>query len=287
MLKKTNSWWNTADTIKESDVVLFGIPYDKTASYQKGTVEGPKELRKNMEFAAETYSPYLDKDLKHLNIFDAGDVKIDNNKGPKFMNDATEKFVDKILEYKVKTIMVGGEHSVTYPVFKSHFKKNKDLHLVHFDAHTDLRDEFYGEPFSHACVVKKCIDLIGPGKTYQFGIRSGTQEEFALHDQKVTFIEKSGVTQVEKVSKKLIDKPVYITIDIDVLDPSIAPGTGTPEAGGITYEQLITSLKLLSKIKNVVGIDLVELSPKVDKSNRTTALAVKLLREIILMFFGK
>ena len=281
------TWWQTKDKIEDSEIVLFGIPYDMTASFQKGTVEGPREFREKMEFSAETWSPYQNKELLDLKIYDAGDVKVDNNQGPSQMNDAVEKFTDQILKHNVKTIMIGGEHSVSYPVFKSHFKKNPDLHLVHFDAHTDLRDEFYGEPFSHACIVKKCIDLTGPGKTFQFGIRSGSKEEFELHDQGVTYIEKSRVTTVPTIAKKLIDKPVYITIDIDVLDPSIAPGTGTPEAGGISYEELIDALKHLSQIKNVVGIDLVELSPKVDPTNRTTALAVKLMREIILMFYKK
>lgn len=281
------TWWQTTEKIEEAEVVLFGIPYDKTASFQKGTVEGPQQFREKMEFSAETWSPYQNKELLDLKIFDAGDVNVDNNRGPSFMNDEVEKFTDSILENNVKTIMIGGEHSVSYPVFKSHFKKNKDLHLVHFDAHTDLRDEFYGEPFSHACIVKECIDLMGPGKSFQFGIRSGAKEEFELHDKGVTYIEKSKVTTVPKIAEKLIDKPVYITIDIDVLDPSIAPGTGTPEAGGISYEDLIGALEHLSKIKNVVGIDLVELSPKVDPTNRTTALAVKLMREIMLMFYKK
>lgn len=284
-MKKT--WWQTVDKIKDANVVLFGIPYDKTASFQKGTVAGPAEFREKMEFSAETWSPYQNKELLDLKIFDAGDVKVDNKKKPMYMNEAVEKFTDKILEHNVKTVMIGGEHSVSYPVFKSHFKKNPDLHLIHFDAHTDLRDEFYDEPYSHACIVKKCIDLMGPGKAFQFGIRSGSKEEFELHDKGITYIEKSGVTTVPKIAKKLINKPVYITIDIDVLDPSIAPGTGTPEAGGISYEALIESLQHLSKIKNIVGIDLVELSPKCDLSNRTTALAVKLMREAILMIFGK
>lgn len=285
MTKK--SWWQTVDNIKEADVVIFGIPYDKTASFQKGTVDGPSEFRDKMEFSAETWSPYQNKELLDLRIFDAGDVKVNNNIGPSHMNDAVESFVDDILVNNVKTVMIGGEHSVTYPVFKSHFKNNPDLHIVHFDAHTDLRDSFYDEPFSHACVVKKCIDLIGPGKAFQFGIRSGSKEEFELHDKGITYIEKSGVSTLPKIVNKLIDKPVYITIDIDVLDPSIAPGTGTPEAGGISYEDLINSLKELSKIKNIVGIDLVELSPKCDLSNRTTALAVKLMREALLMIFAK
>lgn len=284
-MKKT--WWQTVNKIEEADIVLFGIPYDATASFQKGTVEGPAEFREKMEFSAETWSPYQNKELLDLRIFDAGDVQVDNNKGPALMNEAVEKFTDEILKNKVKTVMIGGEHSVSYPVFKSHFKNNPDLHLVHFDAHTDLRDEFYGEPYSHACIVKKCIDLMGPGKAFQFGIRSGSKEEFELHDKGITYIEKSNVTTVAKVAEKLIDKPVYITIDIDVLDPAIAPGTGTPEAGGITYEALIESLRHLSKIHNIVGIDLVELSPQCDKSNRTTALAVKLMREAILMIFGK
>lgn len=283
---KNKTWWQTVDKINEANLVIFGIPYDKTASFQKGTVEGPKEFREKMEFSAETWSPYQNKELLDLKIFDAGDVKLTNEENPSKMNDMVEKFTDKILENNVKTIMIGGEHSVSYPVFKSHFKKHSDLHLVHFDAHTDLRDEFYGEPFSHACIVKKCIDLMGNGKAFQFGIRSGSKEEFDLHNQGVTYIEKSKATTIKKVVKKLIDKPVYITIDIDVLDPSIAPGTGTPEAGGMMYEELIEALKELTKIHNVVGIDLVELSPKVDASNRTTALAVKLMREIMLMFFS-
>lgn len=281
MMKDSNkkTWWQTVNSVEDAEIIMYGIPYDATASFQKGTVEGPQEFRDNLEFSAETWSPYQNKELKELKIFDAGDVPLTNVESSTDMTKQVYEFAKKYAHKK--TFMIGGEHSITYPVFKAASEQHKDLHIIQFDAHTDLRDDFYGDPYSHACIMKKCIDEVGPGKAFQFGIRSGIKHEFEMHDKGITYIEKAGVSTLSKIVEQIKDKPVYVTIDIDVFDPSLVPGTGTPEGGGITFKEMLSSIEELKKIHNIVGFDIVELSPKLDYSKRSTAIAIQTAREML------
>ena len=180
-------------------------------------------------------------------------------------------------------MMIGGEHLVTFPVVKALMEKYPSLHIIHLDAHTDLRDEFLGRKLSHATVIRRCYDILGDGRIYQFGIRSGDKHEFDFAKNGHTHMQKFNFDGLDEVIEKIKDKPVYITIDLDVLDPAVFPGTGTPEPGGMTFKDLLKAMKSFEKLNNVVGADLVELAPMLDSSNVSTVVAAKALREMILL----
>jgi agmatinase len=180
-------------------------------------------------------------------------------------------------------MMIGGEHLVSLPVVEALAKKYPDLHIIHFDAHTDLRDEFFGRKLSHATVMRRVFDIVGKKKIFQFGIRSGDSSEFKWADAGNITMRKFDLFGVEDVVAKIKSKPVYITIDIDVLDPAAVPGTGTPEPGGVTYRELIEAIMKLRKLNNIVGADIVELAPNYDPSGASTAAAAKTLREMVLL----
>ena len=166
---------------------------------------------------------------------------------------------------------------------ESLFKKYPEVNIIHFDAHTDLREEFLGRKLSHATVLRKCYDLLGDGRIYQFGIRSGDSSEFKWAAEGHTHLRKFDLVGLDECIKALKDKPVYITIDLDVLDPSIFPGTGTPEAGGITYKELQQAILDMRGLNNIVGADIVELSPHYDPSMVSSQVACKVLREMVLL----
>lgn len=263
----------------DCDIAIFGVPYDGTASYRPGTRFGPEAIRNEM-YGLETYSPYLNKDLAQYKICDLGDIEIPFGNREAVLNTAASE-AKGILTDNKKTLVLGGEHLISYPVIKEYAEKYKDLIVVHFDAHTDLRDEFFGEELSHATVIKRVHDILGDDKIYQFGIRSGMKEEFdfaAEHTKLFKFYAKG----IHNVIDEIKDKPIYVTIDLDVLDPSIFPGTGTPEAGGITFNELMDALGALNGL-NIVGGDIVELSPHYDTSGVSTAVACKVLRELLLI----
>ena len=263
---------------QESDIVLFGAPFDGTTSYRPGTRFASAAIR-NESYGIETYSPYLDKDLTDLKIFDAGDLEFGFGNTERVLK-TIEDMTQKILTDGKKPLMIGGEHLVTLGSVRAAVKKYPNLHILHFDAHTDLREEYLGETLSHASVIRRCWDLVGDGKIYQFGIRSGDREEFIWAKDHV-FLQKFNLDGLEDAVKALKDKPDYLTIDLDVLDPSDFPGTGTPEAGGITFMELLQALTKVFAL-NIVATDMNELSPVYDQSGASTALACKLLREMLL-----
>lgn len=266
----------------DADIVLFGAPFDGTTSYRPGTRFGPQAIR-NESYGIETYSPYQDKDLCDLKIFDSGDIE--------FPFGNTRKVIDMIKE-RTKTIlddsklpvMLGGEHLVTLGSFEAIYEKYPDIHILHFDAHTDLREEYLGEKLSHASIIKRIWDAIGDGKIHQHGIRSGEKYEFEFA-KKHTYLTKFNLESVDKSIEKLKGKPVYFTLDLDVLDPSIFCGTGTPEAGGVSFTELLNAVIKLSNL-NIVGCDINELSPPYDQSGASTAVACKITREILLAIGG-
>ncbi|NQY94248.1 MAG: agmatinase, partial [Campylobacteraceae bacterium] len=190
-------------------------------------------------------------------------------------------FVQTLIDDNKIPIMIGGEHLVTLAPIKALSRKYDDLHVIHFDAHTDLRNDYLGESLSHATVIRRVYDVLGDGKINQFCIRSGLKEEFEWA-KKHTNLEKFTYKTLETCVSKLKDKPVYITLDLDVFDPSVLPGTGTPEPGGINFHDMLDIIQTLSKLDHVVGIDIVELSPKYDASGVSTAVACKTLRELVL-----
>jgi agmatinase len=266
-------------TYDECDIAIFGVPYDGTASYRPGTRFGPEAIRNEM-YGLETYSPYLDKDLAEYKVCDLGDMEIPFGNRDAVLDAAAEE-TKCILADNKKALVLGGEHLISYPVIREYAKKYDDLIVVHFDAHTDLRDEFFDEKLSHATVIRRVHEILGDNRIYQLGIRSGMKEEFdfaASHTKMFRF----SAQGIHSIIDEIKNKPVYVTIDLDVLDPSIFSGTGTPEAGGITFNELMDALVALNGL-NIVGGDIVELSPHYDTSGVSTAVACKVLRELLLI----
>ena len=264
---------------EKAKTVIFGAPFDSTTSFRPGTRFGCSAIRAE-SFGIETYSPYQNKDLLDYDIFDAGDPELCIGSVETALSQI-EKIADEILADGKRPVMLGGEHSVTLGAVRSVYKKYKDLYIIQFDAHADLRDDYLGVKNSHACVMRRCHDILGDGKIYQFGIRSGEREEFRFAE-KHTVMHRFDVDGVENILGGLKGKKVYLTIDMDVLDPSAFPGTGTPEAGGVTFKELLGAVLKLKDL-DIVGADINELSPHYDQSGVSTATACKLLREVLLM----
>lgn len=265
---------------EDASIVLFGAPFDSTTSYRPGTRFGSSAIR-HESYGLETYSPYQDKDLTDYATFDSGDIELCMGSSEAALGQISERTRTILKDGKIP-FMVGGEHLVTLGAFREVFARYPDVHVIHFDAHTDLRDDYLGVKLSHACVIRRCHDLVGDGHIHQFGIRSGDRPEFYWAAEGHTEMHKFNLDGLEETVKALGDTPVYFTIDLDVLDPSIFPGTGTPEAGGIGFMDLINAIKLVGGSCNVVGCDVNELSPTYDQSGVSTAVACKVVRELIL-----
>ncbi len=264
---------------EESDIVLFGAPFDGTTSYRPGTRFASAAIR-NESYGIETYSPYQDKDLLDRKIFDAGDLEFGFGNIERVL-ESIERLTSELFQDDKKPVMIGGEHLVTLGSVRSAVRQYPELHIIHFDAHADLREDYLGEKLSHACVMKRCWELVGDGRIYQFGIRSGDRDEFIWAKDHV-HMQKFNFDHLLETVTALKGKPVYLTIDLDVLDPSVFPGTGTPEAGGVNFNELLEALKLVFQL-NIVALDMNELSPIYDQSGASTALACKLLRELLLL----
>lgn len=276
--KNIHTFIGCDDEYEESKIVLFGAPFDGTTSYRPGTRFASSHMR-NESYGIETYSPYLDLDLMDIKIFDGGDLELPFGDTEKVLQ-IIENYTEKIIKDNKIPFMIGGEHLVTLGTVKAIAKHYPELHIIHFDAHADLRDEYMNVKLSHATVMRRCWEIVGDNRIFQFGIRSGDKEEFIWGKNHV-YTNKFNLSGVETLERKLIDKPVYLTIDLDVLDPSEFPATGTPEAGGVSFKELLAAIYNLSKL-NIVGVDMVELSPPYDTSGISTALACKLLRELLL-----
>ena len=262
----------------EAKCVNFGAPMDSTTSYRPGTRFASSAMRQE-SFGIETYSPYQDKDLEDIKVFDGGDLELPFG-NPRKSLDMIQETIKTILEANKLPCMIGGEHLVTLGAIEAVVEKYPDLRIIHFDAHTDLRDEYLGEKLSHASVIRRVHDLVGDGKIHQFGIRSGERDEFYWAKEH-TNLNKFNFKGLQEAIEECQNYPVYFTIDLDVLDPSVFPGTGTPEAGGVTFMELLEAIIAVSKL-NVVAMDINELSPVYDQSGASTALACKVLRELLL-----
>jgi len=280
--KKAEMTFQSCDAgYDEAGVVVFSAPMDATCSFRPGTRFAGSAIRVD-SFGVEWYSPYRDMDLKDYPTCDIGDVYIPTGDVEGSLA-SIKQTAEAILADGKKVMMIGGEHLVTLPVVEAYAKQYPNLHIIHFDAHTDLRDEFFGRTLSHATVLRRCFDVLGKGRIFQFGIRSGDKSEFAWAAEGNTTLRKFDFQGLRDVVAQLQDKPVYLTIDLDVLDPSLFPGTGTPEAGGVTYKELLSALDEIAKLNHLVGADMVELSPHYDHSGGSTAVAAKTLRELILL----
>lgn len=259
-------------------IVLFGAPFDSTTSYRPGTRFASRTMRAE-SYGLETYSPYQDLDLEDAAVFDGGDLELCFGDTEKALEEITA-YTEKILADGKLPLMIGGEHLVTLGAVWAVAQKYPDLHILHFDAHADLRDDYLGARLSHATVLRRVWDIVGDGRIYQFGIRSGERAEFAWGRQHV-HTHKFDFAGLEETVAALKGKPVYFTLDLDVLDPSCFPGTGTPEAGGVSFLQLLEAVLQVGTL-DIVGCDINELSPPLDASGASTATALKVLRELLL-----
>lgn len=263
-----------------AETVLFGAPFDSTTSFRPGARFGSAAMR-HESFGLETYSPYQDRDLLDRRVFDSGDLELCFGSAEAALADI-EARAEEILSDGKRPVLLGGEHLVTLGALRAVVRRHPDLHIIHFDAHADLRDDYLGAQLSHACVMRRAHDLLGDGRIHQFCIRSGDREEFRfakahtdLHPFSFDGLE--ALTQALAAAKT----PVYFTIDLDCLDPSAFPGTGTPEAGGVSFAQLLQAILLVARC-SVVAADVNELAPMLDPSGVSTATACKVLRELLL-----
>ena len=282
MKAQTNQFIGCDRPFASSRVVLFGAPYDSTTSFRPGTRFGPSAMRAE-SFGIETYSMLADRDLdEDADVFDSGDLELPFG-APDRALEMIEERAAEIFEAGKIPFLLGGEHLVTLGAVRAAAKRHPDLVVIHFDAHADLREDYLGVKLSHACVIRRCHDILGDGRIFQFGIRSGTRDERQfMRDGHVTTELFSDSTLADVIEKIGSEVPVYLTVDMDVLDPSEFPGTGTQEAGGLTYTQLVSDVRFVCSKLNVVALDNVELSPGLDPSGRSTALACKFLREELL-----
>lgn len=264
----------------DARIVLFGAPFDSTTSFRPGTRFAPHAIRSE-SFGLETYSPWLDRDLEDISVFDSGDIELCIGSADKALDQISERTATILKDGKIP-FMIGGEHLVTLGAFREVFKKYPDIHIIHFDAHTDLRDDYLDVKLSHACVIRRCHDLVGDGRIHQFGIRSGERAEWQWVRQGHTDLHPFSFDGLAETVKGLGSTPVYFTIDLDVMDPSVFPGTGTPEYGGVTFMQLIEALKTVCGGCNIVGLDVNELCPPYDQTGASTAAACKIIRELLL-----
>ncbi|MDC7287835.1 agmatinase [Blautia schinkii] len=284
MLSKNMETFMDCDKeLAEARTILFGAPFDSTTSYRPGARFGSSAIRRE-SYGIETYSTYQDKELTQAPVLDCGDLELCFGDTKKALAQI-EEFTREILAGGRRPFMLGGEHLVTLGAFRAVAEKYPDVEIIHFDAHADLRDEYLGAELSHACVMRRCWEIIGDGRIHQFGIRSGDKEEFRWGKEHVFTrrFDFGGLQQtLKKTLKELSGKPVYLTLDLDVLDPSVFPGTGTPEPGGVGFEELRYHTVMVCVQANVVGCDVNELSPPYDPSGISTAAACKIVREMLL-----
>ncbi len=275
-----------ADDYAAARIVLFGAGTDATTSYRPGTRFGPAAIRAE-SYGIETYSPYLDGGLEDVAFFDSGDLEMPFGSPARQLEMIEERAAAILADGKIP-FLLGGEHLVTLGAVRAAAKIHPDLRIIHFDAHADLREDYLGEPLSHACVLRRCHDILGDGRIHQFAIRSGTRDEFAFMKAGHVTTEPFTCSTLASLPADFSSgasnplPPVYLTIDMDVLDPAEFPGTGTQEAGGLRYDELRRAVMDILGRFRVVAIDNVELNPMLDPSGRSTALSCKFIREQIL-----
>jgi agmatinase len=271
----------SSDDYENSKAVIYGMPMDFTVSFRPGSRFGPPRIRE-VSVGLEEYSPYLDKSITDITYFDAGDLLLPFGNAARSL-DIIGGYVKGLLADGKFPLGLGGEHLCSWPIFREVYAKYPDLAIIHFDAHADLRENYEGEPLSHSTPLRKAAELMGGKNIYQFGIRSGSREEFKYARENINFYPFDVLEPLKKVLPSLAGRPVYLTIDIDVLDPSAAPGTGTAEAGGITSKELLAAVHAIAGSEvNVVGADVVEVAPAYDPTEQTQIVAAKLVREILL-----
>jgi len=277
-----NNFMEATASFEEAQIIILGGPYDGTCTYRPGARFGPVAIRQ-ASHSLETWSPILKRDLCDVAYHDAGDLTLPPNASPEAILEILATEAGRIVDAKKVPMLLGGEHLISLPVIQKVFeaaqKQNQDLHLIHLDGHADLREEYEGNPLSHATVIRRVLDFLPPDHLYQFGIRSGIKAEFEWMQGAGTLYEPAAIGEVVD---RIGDEPVYITIDLDILDPSVLPGTGTPEPGGWSFAALYPFFQNFSRLPNIVGMDIMELSPPCDPSGVSNVVAAKVCREMLL-----
>ncbi len=281
LVERYSNYIGSNDSYEEADTVIIGVPMDYTVSYRPGSRFAPQAVR-NVSFGLEEYSVYLDRDLAEYSYFDWGDINLPLGNVPLSLERIGQVAAQVFRDSKFP-IFIGGEHLVSYPIIREAQRNYQDLVVIQFDAHADLRTDYLGESNSHATVMRKACEIVGGRNLYQFGIRSGTREEFAYAKENTNIYIDKVIEPLKQVVPTLGNRPVYITVDIDVVDGAFAPGTGTVEPGGISARELIEAFHSMCGL-NIIGMDIVEIAPAFDQSERTAILGAKLIREGILGF---
>jgi agmatinase len=267
-------------SFEKSKAVILGCPYDGSASFRPGARFGPSAIRR-ASWGIETFSPYFQRDLTQYPIHDMGDLELPLGE-KKISLGLIRKALGQILSKRKFPILLGGDHLITLPIVEELFLRHPNLHIIQIDAHTDLREEYLGESLSHSTVMRKVVDHLGKGRLFQIGVRSGTEDEFKLARRMKSIVSLES-RSLSSMIKRLRNKPVYISLDLDVMDPSLLPGVGTPEPGGFTFQEIISLLRKLQTL-HVVGFDIVELTPDYDPTQVSSVTASVILREMILAF---
>ncbi|MCK4892367.1 MAG: agmatinase [Calditrichia bacterium] len=281
LIKRGKNYEGCTATFEEAKIVLYGAGFDGTSSFRPGSRFAPLAIRSETYFAQEDYSPYFDRDLTQHAVHDLGDVDVVFGNTIKTM-ERIETVSENLVSYNKKPVCLGGEHLVSLPAIKPLIKKYPNLHIIQMDAHLDLMDELFGNKYSHGSVMRRIHDILGDsGQIYQVGIRSGSKAEYEFARQNTRLFEFNTLEFLKNIHE-LNNKPIYLTLDLDLFDPSLISGTGTPEAGGIFFQEYIDVLKKLDKL-NIVGADVVELSPQIDPTHVSSIVASKILRELLLI----
>ena len=277
---------NSASQAMPGRLNILGICFDGTACFRKGSKKGPDAIRL-VSGDLESYSPIMDQDLTDKPYYDLGNLYFEqSNNGNQDCLAIQDSFAGlskniKLAQERTYFLTLGGEHSISYPVILKYLTEYPDLLLIHLDAHADLRDGYEGYHYSHAAIIRRCFDHFGADhQLLQFGIRSGTREEFTWMSEKDTLIDDFAdfLQELQAIPR---NRPIYLTLDLDFFDPSSLPGTGTPEPGGYDFQTFIEIITILAN-KKLVGADLVELAPDIDPTGNSSVFAAKVARELIL-----
>lgn len=263
---------------KPARTVLAGLPYDGTSSFRPGSRFAPESIRKH-SYAIESFSHEQERDITDYKVADIGNLELPYGDS-KAVVKLVEELAAKMLKDKKKALYIGGEHLLTYPIMKQYAKKYKDLKVIYFDAHADFREGYTGSRLSHASAARLTAEEVGNENLYMFGIRSFEKNEWLYMKKNNIFVD-SKVERFDEVADMIKDFPVYMSLDMDVFDPACLPGLGTPEAGGIFYADFMRLMPGLSKL-NIVGMDVLEISPEYDSLGNSSIFAAKVIRELIL-----
>ncbi len=261
------------------EAAIIGVPFDATESYRSGARFGPNAIRKGSH-SLEVYDPYLDRDLSELDYVDLGDIDVAHGSVERMVEQVAES-VGKILDDNMQPVILGGEHTITLGAVTTIYERNPDLVILQLDAHADFRDEYQGKRLSHVTVMRRIVDIVPSERLYRLGVRSGTRDEFKKTGISLPFGFDGGVREVEGVLRSIPkDAPLYVTLDMDVFDPSLVPGVGNPEPMGLTYREFIQLLRGLVWRK-LVGFDVVELAPEYDQTGVSEVVAASAVRDLM------